>query len=56
MPLEKCLTCKWYIVMSYCDGETTKLAEKMCHYNWKKIEKVRPDECHYSKKKEVKEE
>jgi len=49
---KKCETCTWRIVMSYCDvGGTSDPAVDMCHYAWKRCDKVWPNECHYKLKK-----
>lgn len=52
MDAKKCKTCKWRVVMSFCDGKHTDPTREMCHWNWKECAKVRPDECHYNVKRE----
>lgn len=50
MKADKCLDCKWFVVMSYSPKEL------MCHYNWEYVEDVHPEECHFRKKKIIEEE
>lgn len=50
MDTKKCETCKWLVLMSFCDGQTVDPSRKMCHYNWKECKAVRKDECHYKAK------
>lgn len=54
MDKDKCKDCKWRVVMSFTDGTVVRMDDIMCHWNWKRIEKVREDECHYNKKCEAK--
>ena len=48
----KCKDCTWHLIMSYCDGELTDPRVDMCHWNWKRCDKVRQDECHYKAKRD----
>lgn len=52
MDIKKCETCKWLVLMSFCDGKTVDPSRQMCHYNWKECKAVRKDECHYKAKRE----
>lgn len=56
MKMKKCKSCTWFIMMSFCNGETVDRARRMCHYAWKRCEDVREDECHYKEKREEVEE
>lgn len=50
MDIKKCETCKWMVLMSFCDGQTVDPSRQMCHYNWKECKAVRKDECRYKAK------
>lgn len=52
MKTSKCMSCRWYKVMSYCDGHSFNAAKLVCRYAWNDCANVQEHECHYKKKRE----
>ena len=44
MDFKKCETCKWLVLMSFCDGLAVDPSQQMCHYNWKDCNRVKGGE------------
>lgn len=52
MKTSKCMNCRWYKVMSYCDGHSFNSAKLVCRWAWKDCKDVEEHECHFKVKRE----